>query len=1704
MLKRWFRSALAAAPLLGALCLPLTPAAADPVNVLTYHNDLARTGANTQETLLTPQNVNANSFGRLFSHPTDGQVYAQPLYVANVNVPGAGVHNLLLVATQHDSIYAFDADNNAGANANPLWQHNFLDPANGVTTVPGNETGSGDVTVEIGITGTPVIGLGSPDGNGNATGTIYLVAKTKEMVGGVAHYVQRLHALDITTGQDVSGSPVLIGDTTTQNGYTYVSGPSVPGTGDGSVNGTVYFNALREAQRPGLVLVGSRLYVAYASHGDNGPYHGWVLTYDANTLSAGPVYNTSPNGGLTGIWMSGEAPAVDTSGNLYFITGNGYFDADNGAASKGLDYGDSVMRLRSDLSFANPAVNHSKDFFSPADQVNLNSYDTDLGSGGLVLLPDSAGSSAHPHLLVGCGKEGKIYLLDRDNLGGFNAGGDAVVQEWNSDGTWSSPAYWNGAIYYQGSGGVLKRFSVANGVVDTNNVAQGGEGSGFPGSTPTISSNGTSDGIAWTIQSDAYGGQGQAILRAHDASALGTELYDSSQIAARDNPGIACKFTVPVVTNGKVYVGTQNQISAYGLNPPALTAAPVIAASGQGFVGDTVTMTDATPNATIRYTTDGSDPTASSTLYIAGFTANVCETIKAKAFATGYLDSAVTARFFGMQGTAGHGNGLTATYFQGVNLDANGPVTTITQVDPFIDFSKPNFPFPASFNDPDGQQDNFSVRWTGQVQPKFTDTYTFTTVSDDGIRMWVNGQEIINDWTYHGPTSDSGTIALQAGQRYDIKVEFFQGGGGADAHLYWSSGCQTSQIVPTSQLYSGAPDAPTGLTATPGDSKVGLSWTASPGANSYVVKRGTKTGGPYTALSPVTPITGTAFTDTGLVNGTTYYYVVDAVNTGGTSVDSLEVSATPVTASTPPAAPTGLTALASDGQVALSWTGSTVANAYKVYRGTTPGGEGATALATGVTAQNYTDTSVTDGTTYYYKVTGTNSAGESPRSNEAGATPTQPSVNYPNGFATATGLQLNGTAQISGSRLRLTDGNDWEAGSAFVTTRVGVGKFVSDFQFQMANPNADGFTFCLQGLAPTAIGGSGGGLGFDSIGSPSLAIKFDLWDNAGEGTNSTGLFTNGATPFTPATDVSPVNLHSGDVIAVHVSYDGTNLSVTETDTVTNATATQTYAVNLPGLLGQTAFAGFTGGTGGAGVVTDILTWTLAPPVPVTPVLTAITVRPATVTLGAAGTQAFTALATDQNGQPLSPQPSVTWSLDTGGVGSVDANGHYTAGATSGTATVRASFGGLSGTGLITVAAPPTAPTGLTATTISSSEIDLAWVNTDNSQTSLKLERSTDGGTTFSPLATLAANVASYQDTGLTPATTYVYRIKAGNASGDSAPSTMATAATNDVVPIQASGLVATAVSATEIDLTFQDNSKNELGFHLYRKTGTGGAFTLVTTIPASPGLGATVAYGDKGLTPGTYYEYHLKAYNAVGEGGDFTGSHATTLTGLPAPTGLAASTANNAVILTWTAPAGVPGVTYNVYRGTTAGGESATPVAKGVKGLTYTDIRPTYGETGYYVVTAVAGTIESIPSNEATAAPALALPAAPVLKAVAGNGAVFLSWREVAGAASYTLYRDTGSGPTPLVTGYRMPYYADTALTDGKTYVYTIVAVNTAGSSPASNAGFGRARPGPGRPDRPGGRAGQPTGCPHLGRPVPAPSPTMTSSVRRRPAARPC
>jgi chitodextrinase len=529
----------------------------DLTGMLTYHNDLSRDGVNAQEYALTTANVATATFGKLFSCATDGAMYAQPLWVANLPIQG-GTHNLILAATTHDTVYAFDADTSPCVT---YWSKSLL--GSGETYVSSSDVGTGDIQPDVGIIGTPVI---DP-----ASNTLYAISKSKTNGTNctpATSCFQRLHALSLTDGSEKFGGPVNI-----------TSAISVAGTGDGSSGGNVAFSTLRQNQRPGLVLSNGVVYVAWASHGDNGPYHGWVIGFDKTTLARVATFNANPNGSDSGIWMGGGAPAADSSGNLYFLTGNGTFDVNSG----GIDYGDSTVKLSTagGLSVAG--------YFTPADQQNLEGGDTDHGSGGAAILVDQP-TGPHQHLMIGGGKEGNFFLLDRDNMGGYGANFNPVdsnaVQKFSEgNGIFSTAAFFNNALYIAGVGGPLKSFAF-NATTGQFNAAQTSQSAGtfgFPGATPSVSAGGTTNGILWAIDNGQYctqqsPGCGAAVLHAFDATQLSTELWNSAQTAG-DKAGNAVKFTVPTVANGKVYIGTRGndtgnggttipgEIDVYGLKP---------------------------------------------------------------------------------------------------------------------------------------------------------------------------------------------------------------------------------------------------------------------------------------------------------------------------------------------------------------------------------------------------------------------------------------------------------------------------------------------------------------------------------------------------------------------------------------------------------------------------------------------------------------------------------------------------------------------------------------------------------------------------------------------------------------------------------------------------------------------------------------------------------------------------------------------------------------------------------------------------------------------------------------------------------------------------------------------------------------------------------------------------------------------------------
>jgi Bacterial Ig-like domain (group 2) len=502
-------------------------AVSDNPGVFTRGYDNARTGLNPNEIVLTPQNVNSKQFGKLFSYSVDGGMYAEPLYVANVELPDHTFHNIVYVATTSDMVYAFDADN---PSVGLIWKTSLVDGANGETTVPCTEEfeACGFYWFSIGITGTPVID--------SQTGTLYVAAFSE--INGV--YYQKLHALDIATGTEKFGGPVAIEG-------------SVPGTGDGGDGTTLPFDPYYHLQRPSLLLANGLVYIGFASYGDLRPFHGWLFAYDAKTLKRVAIFNATPDGEDGGIWQSANGPAADASGNIYVVTGNGDFNADNAG---GRDYGDSFIKLSPQLTV--------EDYFTPFDQANLDINDVDLGSGGPVLLPDQVGP--YPHLLIGGGKEGILYLLNRDNLGKYNAtdNGQIVQSLPGQTGTlFGNGAYWNSNLYFQGINSVMEMFTIKNNMLSTTPVSQGQFLAPFPGLTPEVSANGEKNGIVWTLETGTHG-----VLRAYDATDVSVELYDSNQAAnGRDWAASQIKFQMPTVINGKVYIGTSGQLDVYGLLP---------------------------------------------------------------------------------------------------------------------------------------------------------------------------------------------------------------------------------------------------------------------------------------------------------------------------------------------------------------------------------------------------------------------------------------------------------------------------------------------------------------------------------------------------------------------------------------------------------------------------------------------------------------------------------------------------------------------------------------------------------------------------------------------------------------------------------------------------------------------------------------------------------------------------------------------------------------------------------------------------------------------------------------------------------------------------------------------------------------------------------------------------------------------------------
>jgi hypothetical protein len=1046
-----------------------TIGATDLAGVYTYRNDYNRSSINSKEYVLNTSNVNASSFGKLFACTVDQAIYTQPLWVANVSING-GIHNIVIVATEADSVYAFDADNGNGTACTQYWKATLTGTAygaaSGATPVPASDTGeTGDILTEIGITATPVI-----DPAANA---LYVLSKTKEN----GSYFQRLHKLSLATGAEMSGAPVALA-------------ASVTGSGSGSSGGTLAYSALHQNPRPGLALQNGYIYISSGSHGDNEPWHGWILQYKESTLAFTGAWVSTPNTNGGGIWMSGSAPVFDTSNNLYVITSNGTYDGNT-------EYGDSFVKLNTASGLT------LSDWFAPDDAPTLATDNGDLGAGGAETLLDSV-SGPYPHLIIGGGKEGILYLINRDNMGHFNANSNsAAVQTWqvapylgNYGGVSSSGEFWQNTFYIAGTDTPLEAFAfdTTKGMFNTAPVSQSNVSFGFPGVTPAISANGTSNGIVWGIDTSTNGtngtSTGPAVLYAFDASNLNNELWDSTK-GTNNQAATAVKFAVPTVANGKVYVGAVNTLDVYGLlsqgpaaDPPTFSPAPGTFTSAQ-----TVRLSDTTSGATIYYTLDGTTPTTSSPVYTTPIAVSTTTTINALAAAPGLNVSTVASATYTIQlaGTQ------IVTFVQGTSATPQSPTTSVVVTYPIAQTAGDLNVVVVGSNDTThtvtSVKDSANNTYTLAVGPTQNTagnlsqsiyyaknitaggsnsvTVTFsgaTAYPDIRILEYSNADQNSPVDVAAAATGDSGSstvttssatsnandllfganmvtsITSGAGAGFTTRIITPQDGDIAEDRSVSATGIYTAnanistgqwimQVVAfkaaPSTVDTTPPTAPTNLVATAaGDNQINLTWTASTdnvGVTGYLIER--CQGVNCSSFVQIGTSTTASYTDAGdLLGSTSFSYRVRATDAAGNlSTYSNVASATTQADTTPPSTPTNLVAApVSTSQINLTWNASTDdvgVIGYIVQRC-----QGAScsnfAQVSEPRTNSVDDTGLTAGTAYSYRVQATDYAGNlSGWSNIA--TATTPSTNAP----TVTSVSPNNGSTAGGTNVTITGTN---------------------------------------------------------------------------------------------------------------------------------------------------------------------------------------------------------------------------------------------------------------------------------------------------------------------------------------------------------------------------------------------------------------------------------------------------------------------------------------------------------------------------------------------------------------------------------------------------------------------------------------------------------------------------------------------------------
>jgi fibronectin type 3 domain-containing protein len=1573
-------------PFLEVLESRLAPSA----DVLTYRDDGFNTGQTLSETALTPANVNTTDFGKLFTVPLDGRMYAQPLYKQGVSITSGsstGTHNVIFAASEHDSVYAIDADN-----GQTLWQDSFINPAAGVTPVPSVDVGA-VVLPEIGITSTPVI---DP-----TTNTLYTCVYTKEVRGGANHYVYRFHALDLSSGQEQFGGPLLVADTIFDGlNYTFVSGPAVHGTGVGNVGGTLTLNTFRQLQRPALTLDNGTVYVAFGSHNDQEPAHGWILGFNHadthNQLQLAAAFNVTPNGDLGTIWQSGGKLAVDQSGFLYAMIGNGTFDTTldaNGFPVNG-DYGDTFVKLAVDSSSSPTNQNKNGwglkvvDYFAPHNVQTLTSTDLDIGSGAPLLLPDSAGSPAHPHLLVGGGKAGTLYLIDRDNMGKFNPSTDNIVQELPGlyqQGIWGPAAYFNGTVYVAGSVPTLNAaaitLAIQNGQLSAHPVSLSQDLYGFEGSVPSISANGSADGIIWNLDHDS------SQLRAYDATSYSGLLYTSAQAAkGRDSSGMVVKFTTPTVANGRVYVGATQALVAYGLlgsrmaRPAAPTGLTATAVSGNQVSLVWKDNSDNEDRFEIQLSLDGTTFTPIGTAginatsyFVSGLQSSAAYTFRVRAInragVSAYsnfanVSTGGTATTIGFDLASGFAKAVGAVVVNG-SAKVNGSQLQLTD-------GGPNEAGSAFFGSPINTA-QFTTQFGVQLANASADGLTFTLQGTGTHALGTGGAGL----GYQG-------IANSLAIKFDL---FSNSGEGPD-----STGLYADGALPTS---AGSIDlSPTGVDLHSGHVfRVTLSYD---GAVLRSMITDTVTNSFATQAYPV---------DIPAILGSGSAYAgFTGADDSQTSVENI-VSWTYASPSITAAAPGNLTAAWSNGGVVLHWDASPRATGYSIFRSTGPGGEGSTPLRAGLTGTTFTDTSLAGGTTYYYQVAASNFGGESVRSNEASAltAPAPPSGTA----AVAGGSQIGFNWQAS---FGATSYNIYRSpisggeGNVPYRTQVTTTSFTDPgllsgvtFYYKVTAVNAGGESAKSAEASATVL--PAGPTALTAKGATGKIVL--LWQ-AAAGAVTYNLYRalspgqEGKLPFQSnlnGTSFTDVGLSSGTTYYYRVTAVNAG-----GESVPSSEAAATTAAVPP--IGVTATA----------MGTEItLSWTGS--------------------TGAASYNIYRATTpTGEGSIPYRTQVTSTSFADPG----------LLSGATFYYQVTAVNAGGESAKSAEASATVlPAGPTALTAKG-ATGKIVLLWQAAAGAVT-YNLYRALSPGQEGKLPFQSNLNGTSFTDVGLSSGTTYYYRVTAVNAGGESVPSNEAVATTAAVRPI---GVTATAMG-TEITLSWT-GSTGAASYNVYRATTSGGE----AGVPYKTQV-ATTSFTDAGLPTGATFYYEITAVNAGGESGP-SGEGSSTL--VPAvPTNVVAAGGQGQVNLRWDAVSGA--VSYNVYRSASPGAEGTHPY-KALTTPAFTDGGLTNGASFYYRITAVNAGGESGPSAEAVGFTAASPPGN--ISASAASGHILVTWSASSGAASYNLYRS--SSPTPSATPYKLGLtstsFLDAGLPGGATFYYEVTAINAGGESARSVQSF--------------------------------------------------